>query len=92
MAKDNKAKKGQEKPKKEGKKLSALFDISGDSISRKNQSCPKCGPGTFLAKHKDRVVCGKCSYVEYTTQATKVEEKAVETPVEAAPKEAAPEA
>jgi ubiquitin-small subunit ribosomal protein S27Ae len=25
--------------------------------------CPKCGPGIFLAKHKDRQTCGKCAYV-----------------------------
>lgn len=24
--------------------------------------CPKCGPGIFLAKHKDRQTCGKCGY------------------------------
>lgn len=30
----------------------------------KNKSCPKCGPGVFLADHKDRVSCGKCSYSE----------------------------
>lgn len=52
------------KPKKEGKKLSKLYDLSSGSIKRKNKNCPKCGPGTFLANHKDRVVCGKCGYVE----------------------------
>jgi ubiquitin-small subunit ribosomal protein S27Ae len=52
--------------KKEGKKQSALYEISGDTIKRKNMSCPKCGPGVFLGKHKDRVVCGKCQYVEYS--------------------------
>ena len=30
----------------------------------KNQSCPKCGPGVFLANHKDRLTCGSCGYVE----------------------------
>ena len=57
-----------EKVKKEGKKLSALYDISGDSILRKNKSCPKCGPGMFMGKHKDRVVCGNCGYVEYLSK------------------------
>jgi len=59
----DKAKK--EKVKKEGKKLSSLFEISGDSIKRKNRTCPKCGPGMFLGKHKNRLVCGKCQYVEF---------------------------
>jgi ubiquitin-small subunit ribosomal protein S27Ae len=71
------AKKGGAKPKdkkakvavkKEGKKQSALYEISGDTIKRKNMSCPKCGPGVFLGKHKDRVVCGKCGYAEYSSK------------------------
>ncbi|HLC52744.1 MAG TPA: 30S ribosomal protein S27ae [Candidatus Nanoarchaeia archaeon] len=62
MAADKKDKKG--KPKKQGKKLSALYEISGQLIKRKNKTCPKCGPGMFLANHKNRVVCGKCGYVE----------------------------
>lgn len=33
----------------------------------KNKSCPKCGPGTFLANHKDRDSCGKCGYTEKKT-------------------------
>ena len=63
-----KDKKGKEKVKKEGKKQSALYEISGDTIKRKNLTCPKCGPGVFLGKHKDRVVCGKCGYVEYSNK------------------------
>jgi ubiquitin-small subunit ribosomal protein S27Ae len=60
--------KGQEKKKKEGKKLSSLFDISGDGVKRKNRNCPKCGPGMFMAKHKDRIVCGQCQYTEFTSK------------------------
>lgn len=60
-----KSKSGQ-KAKKEGKKLGALYNISGDKIERKNRFCPKCGPGMFLGKHADRIVCGKCGYVEMT--------------------------
>ncbi len=26
--------------------------------------CPRCGPGTKLAEHKNRVTCGKCGYSE----------------------------
>ncbi|MBI4017530.1 MAG: 30S ribosomal protein S27ae [Candidatus Aenigmarchaeota archaeon] len=29
-------------------------------------SCPRCGAGTFLAKHKDRVTCGRCKFSEIT--------------------------
>ena len=46
--------------KKEGWKISKIYD-KGKS---KNRTCPKCGPGVFLAEHKDRRVCGKCGYVE----------------------------
>lgn len=53
------------KAKKASKKLGALYEAGGDKISRKNRFCPKCGPGMFLGKHKNRLVCGKCKYVEY---------------------------
>jgi len=69
MAKSSGAKKvgkgKKQKVRKEGKKLSALYTISGDKIERKNRSCPKCGPNVFLGKHNNRIVCGKCSYVEF---------------------------
>ena len=68
-------KKGGEKPKKEGKKLSALYEISGDSITRKNKNCPKCGPGTFLGKHKDREVCGNCQYTEFFSKSEEPKEE-----------------
>ena len=43
-----------------------LYDIQDDKIVRKKRTCPKCGEGTFLAQHKDRESCGKCSYTEFT--------------------------
>ena len=73
-----KDKKPKEKVKKEGKKLSALFEISGDKITRKNRTCPKCGPGMFLGKHKDRLVCGKCKYVEMISKSAEVAEEVAE--------------
>ncbi len=66
--KDNKPKaaaKGGAKAKKKGKPLSSLYTIAGDKITRNNRNCPKCGSGTFLGKHKGRLVCGKCQYVEF---------------------------
>ena len=65
MAKDKKAKPAKKKP---GKKLNELYDISGDSIEKKNRTCPKCGPGMFLAKHKNRTTCGSCQYTEFQTK------------------------
>ncbi|MFT4326988.1 MAG: 30S ribosomal protein S27ae [Candidatus Woesearchaeota archaeon] len=41
-----------------------LYEVSGDAATRTNQTCPKCGPGVFLAKHKDRLTCGKCGYTQ----------------------------
>jgi len=33
---------------------------------KKDKTCPRCGAGTFLAIHKERVHCGKCGYTEFT--------------------------
>lgn len=40
------------------------FKVESGKVSRK-KSCPKCGEGVFLAQHKDRLTCGKCSYMEF---------------------------
>jgi len=39
------------------------YKVQGSSLT-KSKSCPKCGPGIFLAEHKDRLFCGMCHYVE----------------------------
>jgi len=44
-------------------KKSSYYDTSGE-LKRKNKFCPKCGPGTFMANHKDRSHCGNCGYTE----------------------------
>ncbi len=41
-----------------------LYEVKGDALSRTHKSCPKCGPGTFLAEHADRRSCGRCGYSE----------------------------
>ena len=54
--------KGKKPNKKHPKKLkSTAYKIEGSTVSRK-KDCPKCGAGVFLADHKDRLSCGKCSY------------------------------
>jgi small subunit ribosomal protein S27Ae len=50
--------------KKPATKKGACYEVSGESLKRKNKSCPKCGPGIFMAAHKDRYTCGKCGYME----------------------------
>ena len=64
MAVEKKGGKPAVKSKKPGKSLSSLYTISGEKIERNNRSCPKCGQGTFMARHSNRLVCGKCKYVE----------------------------
>jgi len=43
------------------------YTITGNSAKRA-KSCPRCGPGIFLAVHKDRLTCGKCKYTEFTAK------------------------
>jgi small subunit ribosomal protein S27Ae len=45
--------------------MSNLYEIKNNKLTRKRRTCPKCGPGTFLAEHSDRFTCGKCGYTEY---------------------------
>jgi ubiquitin-small subunit ribosomal protein S27Ae len=59
-----------------------MYDSSG---KRKNQFCPKCGPGVFLAQHKDRLVCGTCHYMEKISSDDKKEDS--EKPKEESKKE-----
>jgi len=66
MPKKQKERKGKRQGKKHPKHLkSTLYETTGGKLSRKRRSCPKCGPGVFLAEHKDRLHCGKCSYTEF---------------------------
>ena len=49
------------KPSEKWKK----YKLNGNNVER-SKTCPKCGPGMFLAIHKDRINCGNCKYTEYT--------------------------
>jgi ubiquitin-small subunit ribosomal protein S27Ae len=69
--KDKKAERG--KRVKKTRKVYTLYEVSGDTIKRKNKMSPK-SPGDFLAKHKDRDTCGKTGYTEFKSKAT-VEKK-----------------
>jgi len=44
-----------------------MYSIKGDTLERTHRSCPKCGPGNFLAEHADRRSCGRCGYSESKT-------------------------
>ena len=45
-------------------KLAVLkfYTIDGNgTVSRTRKTCPSCGVGVFMAKHFDRLYCGKCA-------------------------------
>lgn len=62
-----KAKAPVKKEKGPGKR--GLYEIKGDKVTRTKKHCPKCGPGVFLADHKDRAACGRCGYTEFKAKA-----------------------
>ena len=49
-------------------KIWEKYKISGNDAELKNRICPKCGEGTIMAEHKDRVYCGKCHYTEFKSR------------------------
>jgi small subunit ribosomal protein S27Ae len=51
--------------KHESTKPYKFYEVKGEEVIRKKKSCPRCGPGTWLAEHKGRVYCGRCSYTEF---------------------------
>lgn len=53
--------------KKEKTKKAQNYSVDGHAAKRQNKFCPKCGPGVFLAEHKDRVACGNCGFTERKT-------------------------
>lgn len=69
-------KKGEKKVRKRGKKerkgrkhenikINTLYEVKDSKIARKKKFCPRCGDGVFLAQHKGRLFCGRCSYTEF---------------------------
>lgn len=58
--------KGKKKPRKKvPNKKWEKYKIEGGKIVSRARSCPRCGPGIFLAISKDRSFCGKCKYTEF---------------------------
>jgi small subunit ribosomal protein S27Ae len=54
--------------KKVSPKVWTFYKIEGDRLVRLRRECPRCGKGVFLAKHKDRLHCGRCGYTEFITR------------------------
>ncbi|ASJ08430.1 30S ribosomal protein S27 [Thermococcus siculi] len=42
-----------------------MYEVQGGKVRRKGKFCPRCGPGVFMAEHKDRWSCGRCGYTEW---------------------------
>lgn len=51
--------------------VSKYYKIEGDKLVRVHRTCPKCGPGYFLADHYDRWSCGKCGYTVFKRKGKK---------------------
>lgn len=90
-------KKKDAKPAKVPSKRS-LYKVEGNKVVRTRRACPKCGPGVFLAEHRDRASCGNCGYTEKKAvseapqQPRGGEKKGKGKPKEQAPPAAAPPA
>ena len=41
-----------------------LYKVAGNILERK-KFCQRCGPGYFMAQHKNRLYCGNCHYTEF---------------------------
>ena len=64
--KEKKSQKERPRSKKKHTKIQVwkLYEVKGSEIKRKNEPCPRCGPGIFLARYKNRKYCGKCGWAQ----------------------------
>jgi len=51
--------------------MSKFYEIEGSVLRHTHRTCPKCGPGYFLANHYDRFHCGKCGYTVFKRKGKK---------------------
>ena len=49
------------KEKKGEVSVSKFYKVTDSKVERTKRECPRCGKGVFMAVHKDRLTCGKCS-------------------------------
>lgn len=63
MAKGAKQGKKPHKNKPTSKKYTH-YKIEGNKVKR-NQNCPRCGPGVFLSNSQGRLYCGRCHYTSF---------------------------
>ena len=60
-----KGKKVRKGRKHESVKIWQKYEVKGENVSRKNNFCPRCGGGVWLAKFSNRLYCGKCGYTSF---------------------------
>ncbi|MCD6215778.1 MAG: 30S ribosomal protein S27ae [Candidatus Aenigmarchaeota archaeon] len=62
--KEKKSQKERPKSKQKHKKVQVwkLYEVKDGKVIRKNEPCPRCGAGTFLAVTKNRKYCGRCGW------------------------------
>lgn len=82
MAKEKKTRKRGKRVRKGRKhetvKIWKKYEIKGETVSRKNSFCPRCGGGVWLSRQKNRLYCGKCGYTSFgslKSEAAKAEHK-----------------
>lgn len=64
--KKGKVPKGKKIRKKKQKKIKgSYYELGGETLKRGKRNCPRCGHGVFMAEHKDRHACGRCSYTDW---------------------------
>ena len=55
-------------------KIWKKYELKGDTFTRKNNFCPRCGQGVFLSKHKNRLYCGRCGYTSISISSARAME------------------
>ena len=64
MAEKKEEKSKTKEKKRPSTKKWSFYKVEGAAVKRK-KTCPKCGPGVFMAEHAKRSHCGKCGYTEF---------------------------
>jgi small subunit ribosomal protein S27Ae len=59
---------GKKKPKSKSRHKNVQIWTKYEKGKAKGKFCPRCGAGTFLAEHGNRVTCGRCKYSEIKLQ------------------------
>ena len=59
-----------------------LYSVEGDRLVRKNEFCPRCKKGVFMARHADRSSCGRCGWTEWNPGSAPTPVVEAETPAE----------